>query len=283
MTSTVRAAITQTRWAGDEAGMLDGHERLMRDAASAGAQVICFQELFHGPYFGVTQERRYYAFAQPVDGPIVRRFAALAAELGMVTLLPIYEEAAPGLYYNTCVVIDADGAVLGAYRKNHIPHVDRFWEKFYFRPGNLGYPVFDTAVGRVGVAICYDRHFPESWRCLALDGVEMIFNPSASAPGISDRLWEIEQAAAAAANGCYVLAPNRVGAETGEFGELAVNFYGRSQVRDPRGELVGDWGSDTDEEVLIRDLDLDLVRQTRDLWQFLRDRRPDTYESIVRP
>lgn len=283
MANIVRSAITQTTWTGDLESMLDKHEQFMREAAAEGAQIICFQELFYGPYFGITQERKYYKYAQPVDGPIVTRFAALAKELNMVTLLPIYEEEAPGVYYNTVVVVDADGAVLGKYRKHHIPHVDKFWEKFYFRPGNLGFPVFQTAVGPVGVCICYDRHFPESWRCLALNGAELIFNPNATAPGISNRLWEIEQAAAAAANGCYVLAPNRVGLEDNEYGDEAVEFYGSSQVRDPRGNLVGEFGSTKEEEVLIRDLDLDLIRETRDLWQFFRDRRPDAYAPITRP
>jgi len=160
----VKAAITQTTWTGDKESMLDRHEAFQREAAAQGAQVICFQELFYGPYFGITQDKRYYRYAEPVDGPIVQRFAALAKELGMVSILPIYEEEQTGVYYNTTVVVDADGSILGTYRKHHLPHLDRFWEKFYFRPGNQGYPVFDTAVGKVGTYICYDRHFPEGWR-----------------------------------------------------------------------------------------------------------------------
>ncbi len=158
----VRAAITQTSWTGDKASMLDKHEQFARDAAGQGAQVICFQELFYGPYFGITQEQKYYRFAEQADGPIVQRFAAVAKELGTVMVLPIYEEAETGVYYNTSVLVDADGEILGKYRKHHLPHLDRFWEKFYFRPGNLGYPVFDSAVGRIGMYICYDRHFPEA-------------------------------------------------------------------------------------------------------------------------
>jgi beta-ureidopropionase len=283
MTSTVRAAITQTTWTGDSASMLDRHERFARDAAAQGAQVICFQELFHGPYFGITQDRRYYAYAEPINGPIIQRFQALAAELSLVMVLPIYEEADAGIYYNTAVLVESDGRVLGAYRKNHIPNVDKFWEKFYFRPGNLGYPVFDTSIGRVGMYICYDRHFPEGWRELGLNGAHMVFNPNATKPGLSNRLWEIEQPAAAAANGYFVLAPNRVGREDNEYGDLAVDFYGSSQVVDPRGNLVGALGSQTQEELLIRDLDMDLVRRMRDDWQFYRDRRPDSYTEIARP
>jgi len=263
--------------------MLDRHERFARDAAAQGAEVICFQELFHGPYFGITEDKKYYSFAEPVDGPIVERFAALAQELSMVMVLPIYERADSGIYYNTAVVVDADGRVLGSYRKNHIPNLEKFWEKFYFRPGNLGYPVFDTAVGRVGVYICYDRHFPEGWRALGLAGAHIVFNPSATKPGLSNRLWEIEQPAAAVANGYYVLAPNRVGREDNEFGADAVDFYGSSQVVDPRGNHVGALGSSEHEELLVRDLDLDLVQAMRDDWQFYRDRRPETYGAICEP
>ena len=146
-------------------------------------------------------------------------------------------------------MVDADGTILGKYRKHHIPHLDRFWEKFYFRPGNLGYPVFDTAVGKVGVYICYDRHFPEGWRELGLNGAQIVFNPNATKPGLSNRLWEVEQPAAAVANGYFVLQPNRVGREDNEYGDLAVDFYGTSQVIDPRGNFVGERGSGDDEEI----------------------------------
>ena len=279
----VKAAITQTTWTGDTESMLERHEQFAREAAAGGAQVICFQELFYGPYFGITQDKKYYRLAESADGPIVQRFAALAKELAMVMVLPIYEEAQTGVYYNTAVVVDADGTVLGKYRKNHLPHLEKFWEKFYFRPGNLGYPVFDTAVGKVGVYICYDRHFPEGWRELGLNGAEMVFNPNATKPGLSNRLWEVEGPAAAVANGYFVLQPNRVGLEDNEYGEEAVFFYGTSQVIDPRGNFVGERGSAEHEELLVRDLDLDLVRQMRDDWQFYRDRRPDTYAAIPRP
>ena len=178
----------------------------------------------------------------------------------MVMVLPIYEEDQPGVYYNTAVVVDSDGTILGKYRKHHIPHLDKFWEKFYFRPGNLGYPVFNTAVGPIGVYICYDRHFPEGWRELGLNGAQIVFNPNATKPGLSARLWEIEQPAAAAANGYFVGAPNRVGLEDNEYGELAVNFYGKSQFVDPQGNIVGGYGSETDEEVVVRDLDMDMIR-----------------------
>jgi beta-ureidopropionase len=281
--SVVRAAITQTTWTGDKESMIAKHEKFARDAAAQGAQIICFQELFYGPYFGITQDKKYYAYAEQADGPIVQRFAKLAKELNMVMVLPIYEEDITGVYYNTAVVVDADGTILGKYRKHHIPHLDRFWEKFYFRPGNLGYPVFNTAVGKIGVYICYDRHFPEGWRELGLNGAEIVFNPNATKPGLSNRLWELEQPAAAAANGYFVAAANRVGKEDNEYGDLAVTFYGKSQFADPQGNIIGEYGSGETEEIVIRDLDLDMVKQVRDDWQFYRDRRPDSYTSIPKP
>ncbi len=279
----VRVAVTQTTWTGDKESMLDKHEQFTRDAAAQGAEAICFQELFYGPYFGITQDKKYYAFAEAADGPIVQRFQALAKELGIVTVLPMYEEEMPGVYYNSAVVVDADGTNLGTYRKNHLPHVASFWEKFYFRPGNLGWPVFDTAVGRIGVSICYDRHFPEGWRMLGLAGAEIVFNPNASKPGLSNRLWELEQIAAAGANQYFVAVSNRVGREDNEYGDLAVDFYGSSYIADPKGNYVGEVASSQDEEILIRDLDLSLVRDTRDDFQFYRDRRPDTYGTITAP
>lgn len=281
--TTVRVALSQTTWTGDQESMVLKHEEFARSAAAEGAQAICFQELFYGPYFGITEERKYYSFAEPADGPVVARFAALARELHLVMILPIYEEDMPGVYYNTAVVVDADGSIAGKYRKNHIPHVDNFYEKFYFRPGNLGWPIFDTAIGKIGVTICYDRHFPEGWRMLGLGGAEIVFNPNASKPGLSNRLWDLEQPTAAAANGYFVVVPNRVGREDNEYGELAVDFYGTSYVADPRGNFVGERGSSSAEELLVRDLDLDLVREVRNEWQFYRDRRPDAYGALTAP
>jgi N-carbamoylputrescine amidase len=281
--TTIRAAITQTTWTGDKESMIAKHEQFARDAAADGAQIICFQELFYGPYFGIIEDAKYYDYAEPADGPIVQRFAKLAKELKLVIVLPIYEEDMPGVYYNTAVVVDADGTILGKYRKHHIPNLDRFWEKFYFRPGNLGYPVFDTAVGKVGVYICYDRHFPEGWRELGLNGAELVFNPSATKPGLSNRLWELEQPAAAAANQYFIAANNRIGTESDEFGDLAVTFYGSSYFVDPRGNYVGEVASQDQTEIVTRDLDLDLIREVRNNWQFYRDRRPESYTAVVKP
>jgi beta-ureidopropionase len=281
--AVVRAAITQVAWTGDKESMIERHEALTRQAAADGVQVIGYQELFYGPYFGAVQDQKYYAYTEPVPGPTTERFQALAAELQLVIVLPVYEVANAGEYYNTAAVIDADGSLLGKYRKHHLPNLPAFWEKFYFRPGNLGYPVFDTAVGRVGVYICYDRHFPEGWRELGLNNAEIVFNPSATKPGLSNRLWELEQPAAAAANQYFVAANNRIGHETDEFGDDAPQFYGRSYFVDPRGNYVGEIASEDREEIVVRDLDLDEIVSVRNDWQFYRDRRPDSYARTAAP
>ncbi|HEY8720136.1 nitrilase-related carbon-nitrogen hydrolase [Pengzhenrongella sp.] len=281
--TVVRVALTQATWTGDQESMIRLHEGFAREAAAQGAQAISFQELFTGPYFGITQDRKYFEYAESVPGPTTERFAALAKELGMVMILPVYEKEQAGFLYNTAAVVDADGSYLGKYRKHHLPHLPKFWEKFYFRPGNLGWPIFDTAIGKVGVNICYDRHFPEGWRALGLNGAEIVFNPNATAPGISNKLWEIEQPAAAVANGYFIVATNRVGREDNEYGDEAVNFYGSSYVVGPDGNYVGDVGSATEPQVLVRDIDLDQIRVVRETWQFYRDRRPDAYGPLVAP
>ncbi|MEM9040475.1 MAG: nitrilase-related carbon-nitrogen hydrolase [Actinomycetota bacterium] len=278
MSDTVKAAIVQLAWTGDKESMIQAHEHKMEEAAAQGAQVMCFQELFYGPYFCQAQDAAYYEYAEPIpDGPTVKRFQEHAARLGMVLVLPIYEEEQPGVLYNTAAVIDADGSYLGKYRKHHIPQVKGFWEKFYFRPGTGGYPVFDTAVGKVGVYICYDRHFPEGWRALGLAGAEIVFNPSATSRGLSAYLWQLEQTASAAANMYFVGAINRVGIE--EQGDN--DFYGTSYFANPRGQFVGEPASDQDEELVVRELDLGMVREVRDQWAFYRDRRTDSYGPLV--
>jgi N-carbamoylputrescine amidase len=279
MPTTLRAALVQASWTGDKESMIKAHEVHARDAAAQGARVVCFQELFYGPYFCQVQDAQFYSYAEPVPGPTVERFQALAAELGMVMVLPVYEQEQRGVLYNTAAVLDADGKYLGKYRKTHIPHVKGFWEKFYFRPGNLGYPVFDTAVGKVGVYICYDRHFPEGWRALGLNGAEIVFNPSATSRGLSNYLWKLEQTAAAVANEYFVGTINRVGIE--DLGDD--DFYGSSYFADPEGKPVGDFGHDSETEVIVRDLDFDLLAEVRTRWQFYRDRRPDAYGDLVAP
>lgn len=280
MTQMVRAAIAQVAWTGHKDSMIEAHEKYLAEAAAQGTQVMCFQELFYGPYFCQVQDTQYYSYAEKIpDGPTTKRFQELAKRHEMVVVLPMYEEEQPGFLYNTAAVIDADGTYLGKYRKTHIPQVNGFWEKFYFRPGNLGYPVFDTAVGKVGVYICYDRHFPEGWRALGIGGAQIVFNPSATSRGLSAYLWKLEQTASAAANMYFVGAINRVGVES-----LGTNdFYGTSYFANPRGQFVDGHASDQDEELVVRDLDLSLISEVRAQWAFYRDRRPDAYEALVAP
>jgi beta-ureidopropionase len=281
MARIIKGALLQATYTGDKESMIAKHVQYAKQAAKEGAQVMCFQELFYGPYFCQVQDTQYYALTEPIpDGPTTRLMQDLAKETGMVLVVPIYEEEATGIYYNTAAVIDADGTYLGKYRKTHIPQVTGFWEKFYFRPGNLGYPVFDTAVGKVGVYICYDRHFPEGARMLGLNGAEIVFIPSATSRGLSQHLWKIEQTSHAIANGYFVGTINRVGIEE-EFGPN--DYYGQSYFCTPRGEFVGEVGDPYKEELIIRDLDLDLIREVRNTWQFYRDRRPDLYGGIVEP
>ncbi len=279
MSQIVRAAILQTSWTGSKESMIDEHERQMREAAKQGAQIICFQELFYGPYFCQVQDTKFYEYTESIpDGPTTKRFQALAKELGMVTILPMYEVEQAGVLYNTAAIIDADGTYLGKYRKQHIPQTKGFLEKFYFKPGTGGYPVFDTAVGKVGIYICYDRHFPEGWRALGLNGAQMVFNPSATSRGLSSYLWKLEQPASAVANEYFIGAINRVGIE-----ELGDNdFYGTSYFVDPEGKFVGEVGDPFNPELIVRDLDLDLIKTVRERWAFYRDRRPDAYGEIVR-
>lgn len=259
--------------------MIDKHVGLIEQAAGRGVQVLCLQELFYGPYFPAEQDVKWTALAEPVpDGPTTRLMCELAGKYGMVMIVPLFEEEQPGVYYNAAAVIDADGTYLGKYRKSHLPHCEPgFWEKFYFRPGNLGYPVFETRVGKVGVYICYDRHFPEGARCLGLTGAEIVFNPSATVAGLAEYLWKLEQPAHAVANQYFVGAINRPGVEEPwNIGE----FYGTSYFCDPRGQIIAEAGRSHD-EIVVADLDLEQIRAVRHVWQFFRDRRPETYDAIA--
>jgi len=277
VTNIVRAALVQSEWTGDKESMVEKNVAMARDAAANGAQVLCFQEIFTSRYFCTTQDPEHYDEAEAIpDGPTTQRMIALAKETGMVLVVPIYEKVDEGTFYNTASVIDADGTFLGIYRKTHIPQVAGFWEKFYFKPGDTGYPVFDTAVGRIGVYICYDRHFPEGWRALGLAGARIVFNPSATTRGHSKYLCELEQPAAAVANEYFIGAVNRVGAE----GLEGTDYYGSSYFVSPRGQIIDGTGSDTDDEVVIRDLDMDLIEEVRRHWAFYRDRRSETYSAI---
>lgn len=260
---------------------LDKTMQYIEAAGKAGVRILCMQEIFTAPYFCAEQNPRWYQSAERIpDGPTVKLMQETAKKHSMVLIVPIYEEEQPGVYYNSAAVIDADGSYLGKYRKHHIPHcLPGFWEKFYFRPGNLGYPVFDTAYAKVGVYICYDRHFPEGARALGLNGAEIVFNPSATVAGLSEYLWKLEQPAHAAANGYFIGAINRVGTEAPwNIGE----FYGQSYFADPRGQIVVEGSRDQD-ELITADLDLDQIREVRNVWQFYRDRRPDSYGDLVAP
>ncbi|HEU0175501.1 MAG TPA: nitrilase-related carbon-nitrogen hydrolase [Blastocatellia bacterium] len=256
------------------------HLSLIESAAKQGVKILCMQEVFTTPYFCAEQQTRWYEAVEKIpDGPTVKLMQDVARKYGMVLIVPIYEEEITGVYYNTAAVIDADGKYLGKYRKNHIPHVaPGFWEKFYFKPGNLGYPSFDTAYARIGVYICYDRHFPEGARALGLNGAEIVFNPSATVAGLSEYLWKLEQPAHAVANGYFIAAINRVGYEAPwNIGE----FYGQSYFCDPRGQIITQAPRDED-ALVVADLNLDLIREVRNTWQFFRDRRPETYEALIR-
>ena len=256
------------------------HMTLITQAGEAGVQILCMQEIFTGPYFCAEQTPRWYEATEYIpDGPTTRLMQATAKKYEMVIIVPLYEVESTGVYYNTAAVIDADGTYLGKYRKNHIPQVaPGFWEKYYFKPGNLGYPVFQTRYAKVGVYICYDRHFPEGARELGLNGAEIVFNPSATVAGLSEYLWKLEQPAHAVANGYFVGAINRIGTEAPwNIGE----FYGQSYFCDPRGQMLAVASRDQD-ELLIADLDLDKIREVRNTWQFFRDRRPETYTGIAK-
>jgi beta-ureidopropionase len=260
--------------------MITKHISMIEDAASKGVQVLCLQELFYGPYFCAEQKTKWYSLVEQIpNGETTKLMQELAKKHSMVIVVPIYEEEITGVYYNTAAVIDADGTYLGKYRKHHIPHCEPgFWEKFYFKPGNLGFPIFKTAYADIGVYICYDRHFPEGARILGLNGAEIVFNPSATVAGLSEYLWELEQPAHAVANGYFVGAINRVGIEAPwNIGE----FYGSSYFCNPKGKIIAQAGRDKD-EIVVADLDLDQIKEVRNVWQFYRDRRPETYRNIIR-
>jgi beta-ureidopropionase len=258
--------------------MFEKHIPMIEDAGKKGVQILGLQEVFNGPYFCPSQDKRWYDLAETVPGPTVERLIPYARKYEMAMVIPVYEREMAGVYYNTAAVIDADGKYLGKYRKNHIPQTSGFWEKYFFKPGNLGYPVFQTRYGKVGVYICYDRHFPEGARLLGLHGAEVVFNPSATVAGLSQYLWKLEQPAHAVANGYFVAASNRVGTEAPwNIGK----FYGSSYIVDPRGNFLAVAGEDGD-ELVVADMDLEMIEEVRRVWQFYRDRRPETYEDMVR-
>ncbi len=259
--------------------MIQKHIPLIEEAGKQGVQILCLQEIFNTPYFCPGQDSAWYAAAEHVPGPTVERMQELARRYQMAMVVPIYEKEQPGVLYNTAAVVDADGTFLGKYRKHHIPHTSGFWEKFFFRPGNLGYPVFETRYAKVGVYICYDRHFPEGARALGLNGAEIVYNPSATVAGLSQYLWKLEQPAHAVANGYFMGCINRVGTE--KPWDLGA-FYGSSYFVDPRGQIFA-IASENKDELLVAEFDLDIIDEVRATWQFFRDRRPESYNALTAP
>lgn len=279
-------------------------EKQIRSAAKQGAQIICTQELFKSPYFCQIEDPEYFGLAEVIDesSPTIQKLSELASELKIVLLASLFEKRAPGIYHNTAVVFDADGSYLGKYRKMHIPDDPHYYEKFYFTPGDLGYKVFDTRFGRIGVLICWDQWFPEAARLLGLQGVEIIFIPTAigfsrAAEGNTyDSAWKTVQQGHAVANACFLAAVNRVGFEldptsskdliqsggVGPNGEQGINFWGRSFVADPDGVILKE-GSKDQEEILICPVDLAQVEETKRLSSFpYRDRRVDSYQDLLK-
>ncbi len=280
----MKIALLQTRSFSDKKAALEHHIQLIRQAAADGAQIICTQELFLTSYFCDVQDPARFDLAEPIPGPTTETLAELAAMLGVVIIASLFEARAPGITHNTAVVIDSDGSLLGTYRKNHIPQDPGFEEKFYFTPGDQGYPVWDTAFGKIGVLICWDQWYPEAARLMALGGAEVIFYPTAIGwlPEEKDELgdaqhcaWQTVQRGHSVANGCYIAAVNRIGVENG------TEFWGQSFVSDPYGQVIAQ-GSVDQEEILHFNCDRQLIEDTRRIWPFFRDRRIDTYSDITR-
>lgn len=283
----VRIALIQGK---NEGGVLPSRQQAwewtasrIREAASSGAKIICTQELFDLPYFCTRQDPALFDLAQPVPGPATAYFSRVAAETGTVLVLSLFEKRAPGLYHNTAAILDADGTLLGRYRKMHIPQDPGFEEKFYFTPGDLGFRAWKTRYGTIGVIICWDQWYPEASRITALKGAEIIFAPTAIGwlPEEKDRLgshqleaWLNVQKGHAVANGCYFAAANRVG-EEGQ-----TQFWGNSFVADYYGELIAR-GGDAEPQILYADCDFQALEEHRRMWPFFRDRRIDAYDPLT--
>lgn len=259
------------------------------DAAAKGAQIICTQEMVTTLYFCQSEDHKYFEQAESIPGPATDRFCALAKELGVVIVASLFEKRAAGLYHNTAAIIDADGTLMGKYRKMHIPDDPLFYEKFYFTPGDLGFRTWDTKFGKIGVCICWDQWYPEAARLTALRGAEILFYPTAIGWHPSEKAqygqrqhssWETIQRSHAIANGCYVVAVNRVGHED-PIGGDGLEFWGQSFVANTAGEVI-ERASIANEESLVVDVDLAEVEFQRTHWPFLRDRRIDAYGDISR-
>jgi N-carbamoylputrescine amidase len=285
----VKIGLVQNRCTGSVDENFATAIRGVREAASRGAQIVCLQELFRSLYFCQAEDHKYFELAEPIPGPSSDAFCALAKELGVVIVASLFERRAAGVYHNTAAIIDADGALLGKYRKMHIPDDPLFYEKFYFTPGDLGFQAWDTKFGRIGVCICWDQWYPEAARLTALRGAQILFYPTAIGWHPSEKekygerhhsSWETIQRGHAIANGCYVAAPNRTGLETPEGGD-GIEFWGQSFICDPSGIILDKAPVDQD-AVLVTEIDLDTVDTQRTHWPFLRDRRIDAYADITK-
>jgi N-carbamoylputrescine amidase len=281
--------VIQMRCSEDPSENLESAVALIRDAAAQGAQIICLPELFKTVYFCQEENHKYFQHAEPIPGPTTERLSALAKELQVVIVASLFERRAAGLYHNTAAVIDADGSLLGIYRKMHIPDDPFFYEKFYFTPGDLGFRSWQTKYARVGVLVCWDQWYPEAARLTALSGAEIIFYPTAigwlppEKAEFGERQhssWETVQRGHAIANGCYVAVPNRVGHEAPAGGE-GLEFWGRSFVADPAGQILTRANSEKP-EVLIASIDLKALETQRTHWPFLRDRRIEAYAELTK-
>jgi N-carbamoylputrescine amidase len=265
----------------------------IRQAAGQGAQVVCLPEMFNSPYFCKVEAHERFDIAEPIPGPTTRRIQTVAKELGVAVIVPIFERRASGVYHNSAAVVDADGSLLGVYRKMHIPDDPLYYEKFYFAPGDAqppagGFRVFDTRFGRIGVLICWDQWYPEGARITSLMGAEVLFYPTAIGWHPKEKAvygeaqadaWRTAQRAHAIANGVYVAAPNRIGLEL-EPGTDGIEFFGRSFIADPFGRVIADAGPGQP-AVLLADVNRALIEDTRRHWPFLRDRRIDAYSPIL--
>jgi N-carbamoylputrescine amidase len=286
MTREVTLAAAQYACTWDVPANLDAAERLVREAAGRGAQIVLLQELFATPYFPITQETRHFDLAGPAEAhPIIARFSRLAGELSVVLPVSFFERAGQA-FFNSVAVIDADGACLGVYRKSHIPDSGGYQEKYYFSPGDTGFRAWDTAYARVGVGVCWDQWFPESARSMALLGAEVLLYPTAigSDPPVpgddSKEPWQTVQRGHAVANAMPLVAANRIGLEAAEGGEPGIRFYGSSFIVSETGVLLAEASRDR-EEVITATVDLDAVRYQREDWTFFRDRRPELYRPLL--
>jgi len=285
-----KVGLVQMAMSADPAANLDRAIAGIKDAAAAGAAVVCLPELFRSPYFCQVEDARRFDLAEPVPGPTTAALGEAAKQAGVVVVAPVFEKRAPGLYHNSAAIIDATGEVAGLYRKMHIPDDPAYYEKYYFTPGDLGFRAFDTRAGRIGTLICWDQWYPEGARLTALQGAVILFFPTAIGwhPGEKQELgaaqrdaWRTIQRGHAIANGVYVAAVNRVGHETPPEGGPGLEFWGSSFLCDPFGVVVAEASPDK-EEVLVGDVDLARLEDVRRNWPFLRDRRTDAYAGIER-